>query len=64
MQKKGYVEMEKVFFFQWHSGNNIKIANPAKFKSPDPSATWNSELCYFFHDFWGSRLMHELIKCS
>ena len=52
MQKKGYVQMEKVFFFQWHSGNNIKIANPAKFKSPDPSATWNSELCYFFPEIF------------
>ena len=29
MWEKGYVEMKKQFFFQWHSDNNIKIATPA-----------------------------------
>jgi len=28
MWKKGDVEMKK-YFFQWHSGNNTKIATPA-----------------------------------
>ena len=35
---------EKTNFFQWHSGNNVKIATPAEFEYQIPSLTWNSEL--------------------
>ena len=42
---------EKTFFFQWHSGNNVKIATPAEYQIP--SVKWNSELCYFFREIFG-----------
>ena len=50
--EKEYVEMKK-HFFQWPSGNNIKIATLASFESLIPSVTCNSVLCYFFPEiFW------------
>ena len=45
---------EKTNFFQLHSGNNVKIATPAEFEYQIPSLTWNSELCYFFREIFGS----------
>ena len=54
MWEKSDVEMKKQIFFQWHSGNNVKIATPAEFEYQIPSLTWNSELCYFFREIFGS----------
>ena len=51
--EKWDVEMKKQFFFQLHSGNNVKIATPAEFEYQIPSLTWNSELCYFFREIFG-----------
>ena len=45
---------EKTNFFQWHSGNNVKIATPAEFEYQIPSLTWNSELCSYFREIFGS----------
>ena len=58
MWGKGYVQMKKKHFFQWHSGKNIKIATSAQFESPNPSATWNSKLCYFFPEIFGDPAQH------
>ena len=44
---------ERTHFFQWHSGNNVKIANPAEFEYQIPSLTWSSELCYVFRNIFG-----------
>ena len=48
MWEKGDVEIKKFNFFYWLFGNNRKIAIPAEFESSIPSATCNSESCYFF----------------
>ena len=53
---------ERTKFSQWHSGNNVKIANPAEFEYQIPSLTWSSELCYVFRDIFGYPSLFKLDK--
>ena len=55
---------EKTKVFQRHSDNNVKIATPAESEYQIPSVTWNSELCYYFQDFWLSLLIGLILDLS